>query len=748
MVPCEQFGTPVKLVGVLLIVLVVSSMEHIKDFFSTSGKSSMYRGTSHAFNAADVSSSSRARAVERGNLATTSINGNKEGKYKKAKWTAKEKTDNGKGGSEIHIQDDLFLPPIVHVTVSFMSQYSEPVIFVRVQGPGDAEHATSWFAPDTWEQLGKAPAAGDVRWLGATAATQKSEGAPPLTTVHFRIGFRPVAPEEDHMLHIRLEYKSRAESLFSAQGYSLTNTTTMAFVGKTLEGSPVTIVPKMWAGYAAPPPGPLPMCLNSAGAVGNDGIWQVGYSEKSEGGEGGNVKKLQEADADPAVKATCNSKNRPHTSNDMWGRRGCRMQRYDPRCLYDAGGLILAGDSVTRYMYYQLACELRALGASEYNISRAVTYSHFDGPVPNYLNLQIESVCHHMRDSLGKLRKSLPDLVNYMEGSGDGATQHGWQTLSINAGGLWQCTFGEDVLWKMYLHKVLDAALDAGFRRVLWISTTQVHPILYSVPKRKVWPLTKTRIDEVNAYALSVGRARGLEMIDFHLPSSLRETDPMEQQDMRHFGQNTMHELSQILLRATCSPPQDPDVVASEKAWKDRGEWHDRVDEGYFKKGSHQEDFDDATRNRPCYHHYFKRKVRAYMKPCASKQFPDFRGWQCPSLGDTEKGNKHDAGIVVGRGECLGDPVHLDTCDKIIDHGQALGRNGNDVGFIEPKNSNAFNSGDFNHADNHFKVAAGYCKCQPIPLPEWQKGYFSQKTGPFAEIDIENIIASNNKPVV
>ena len=725
--------------GMLLVGLIVLYMEIAgKTFLSKTATSYMYRDASHSFKA--TSSGARVRP----GMADRQIpSSNKIGK------PGTVRTEMGGGNS---MDEDSFLSPPVYVTLSFLSEYPEPVLFVRVEGPGDADHAASWFAPDTCEQL-KAPTTGDIRWLGPTKIdSQRSENGMLLTAIHFRVGFRPISPETKHMLHVRLEYKSYASSMLSGWQYRLTNTSGKAFVGKMLEGSPIVVVPKMWAGYAAPPPGPLPLCADPTGAVGKHGVWQVGYSEKNSGTS--KTAHDVDVDADPAVKAKCNSNNQPLTSNDMWGRRGCRMQRYDPRCLYDAGGIYIAGDSVSRYMYYQLACELRALGASEFNVSRAVMFTTIDGPLPNYINLQIENVCHNMKEGLSKLKgMKRNDVIKYMQGNGNGATQHSWQTLSINAGGLWQCTFGEDVLWKMYLHKVLDAALDAGFRRVLWISTTAVHPTLYPAMGRKFWPLTNPRVEEVNAYALSVGRARGLEMLDYSLPTSLRETNPMEKHDMRHFGQNTMHELSQILLRATCSSPQHPDVAQSEKAWLKRGERHGRINEEYFKKGtglqteSRAEIFDEATKKRPCYVFYPQRKIRAYMKSCVSKHTSNatFRGWQCPSMGDNER-KKVVTGIVVGRGECLGDPVTFDTCDKIINHGQKLGKHGRDLGFIEPENSVAFKRGDFNHADNQFKLAAGYCKCQPNPLPEWQQGYLQHKTGPFAEIDIENVIAANSKP--
>lgn len=734
----EQLGARSWALGGLLIILAMFSLEHAKNFLFTSGSSFVYRGTSHTF----LSGRSRIRTATLEESAAAS--NRREGKVE-TKWMRKQVQMKWTGDKN---EDNPFLPPIVYVTLSFLSEYPQPVLSVRVEGPGDDEHAASWFAPDICEQLGgTSPTStdADIRWLGVKTSAETTASERPLTAVHFRVGFRPVAPGKDHMLHVRIEYSSRTESLFSGWQYGLTNTSQNAFVGKTLDGSPVIVVPKKWAGYVASPPGPLPLCPNPTGPVGKHGIWQVGYSDKNNSGRE-NLKNVREADADPAVKTKCNSNNRPHTSNDMWSRRGCRMQRHDPRCLLDSGGIVIAGDSVSRYMYYQLACELRALGASEYNISKAVYFSQIDGPLPNYINLQIESVCHHMRDGLSSFRKKLPDLVKYMKGGvddeGKGSAKHGWQTLVINAGGLWQCTFGEDVLWKMYLHKVLDAALDAGFRRVLWASTTDVHPILYPNAGRKFWPLTKTRVEEVNAYALTLGRARGLEMVDYHLPTSLREMDPLEANDMRHFGQNTMHELSQIMLRATCSSPQDPSVAAAEKKWVDRG----RVNEAYFAKGSHQEDFDNATRSRPCYTHYFHRKVRSYMKPCTSKEFPAFRGWQCASYGDNRKGGGKEGtgGIVVGRGECLGDPVHLDTCDKIIRHGLTVGKN---LGYIEPRDSgDQFSSGEFNFGDNQFKLASSYCKCQPNILPDWQKGYFATKTGPFAEIDLESVLTSNNKP--
>ena len=83
-----------------------------------------------------------------------------------------------------------------------------------------------------------------------------------------------------------------------------------------------------------------------------------------------------------------------------------------------------------------------------------------------------------------------------------------------------------------------------------------------------------------------------------------------------------------------------------------------------------------------------------------------------------------------------------------IDHGNMLGKNGQNLGYIDPAaESKAFRDGTFNRTKNQFMLAAGYCKCQPLPLPEWQKGYLETKTGPFVEIDIGNVLtSSSNKP--
>ena len=77
----------------------------------------------------------------------------------------------------------------------------------------------------------------------------------------------------------------------------------------------------------------------------------------------------------------------------------------------------------------------------------------------------------------------------------------------------------------------------------------------------------------------------------------------------------------------------------------------------------------------------------------------------------------------------MGDPVKLNTCEKVIEHGIKSRKGFKDAGTIPTTKEEA----DTQDATNQFKIAAGHCECEANPLPEWHKGYKAANIGPFGQ---------------
>jgi hypothetical protein len=606
--------------------------------------------------------------------------------------------------SQPHVQR----PFLEELMVSFISLYPNPTLYIKIVGPGDYRHNNTWFAPRSVVQLVSETAALNARWLGPKEATPDSRflpankenearnhppsggGVESLAVVHFLIKFLPIAPNVEHRVHIRVEFKSRDLALHQTDR----NPSYGPLVGVEVEGSPVVVVPKPWPGYQPPSPvaadkesgDVLPECADPTGHVGPDGVWQMWPID------GGDASKMERGgDPDDVVSQKCVKGGKRYNE---WGRRGCQMKRYNAKCLLNMKGVVLLGDSLMRYTYYQLACELRALGVTEYELARALQYSNTKGPLPNYMNDQIQRACHTSHDDL-RIRSKEAKRV-FEDGE---AIDRGWHTLALNPSGVWQASFGLLGSWELYVHKVLDAALDAGFKRIIWMGTTAVHPTHYlwhnspTSKMKKHLSLTNPRIEEVNAYMAKVAKARGIEMVDFYTPTLLREDDPMDKSDMRHYGQNTVHEIVQLLLRGICAP-----TPLTEMETKAEAVWNPEKLLGLIP-------FD---KDSPCDVNYKERDYHSYMHPCDSKAYPGFRGWACVV----------PRNLTVDQAYCLGDPDTLNSCPRVLEHAKQK------VGKLNPKDAH----------EGALLLAGSVCKCADDELIKSDPrvaAYYSAKTGPF-----------------
>jgi len=146
-------------------------------------------------------------------------------------------------------------------------------------------------------------------------------------------------------------------------------------------------------------------------------------------------------------------------------------------------------------------------------------------------------------------------------------------SVVLNAAGLWQCAYGGLGAWRAGLYDVFQAAKDLGFKRIVWVQTTAVHPghyfgdvfacdaasdaagnqtaldDEYLFSKRA---MTEPRVEVLNAIAAEVAAIYGIPVIDSWSPTALRADDPLTPIDMRHYGVDTMANHLRLILQAAC----------------------------------------------------------------------------------------------------------------------------------------------------------------------------------------------------
>ena len=153
------------------------------------------------------------------------------------------------------------------------------------------------------------------------------------------------------------------------------------------------------------------------------------------------------------------------------------------------------------------------------------------------------------------------------------------RVLVLNAG-LWDAAYGELAAVSAAIGPFLRAArveaARAGFGRLVWLTTTDVHPEVYGRLRldRKKQFFTAPRVHALNNMARAAMAAmphRGpapfgtqvrLSILDAWQISQARDDDPLTPTDMRHYGASTTHAIAQELLRTVCGD----DFLAAEES--------------------------------------------------------------------------------------------------------------------------------------------------------------------------------------
>jgi hypothetical protein len=190
-------------------------------------------------------------------------------------------------------------------------------------------------------------------------------------------------------------------------------------------------------------------------------------------------------------------------------------------------------------------------------------YHHHLGVMNSIEYLRLKSPLHSfVKDDSSIVPSSLEVLRDHFARRKKDCTCGG--TLVFNPAALWQCAYGELRAWKEALPGILQMVNASDFDRIFFVTSTAVHPIVYTglARDRQKWSLTNVRVKafndaaalEVARYNEALGQGPGIhiQLIDVWPLSDVREDDPEMPGDMRHYGSTTMQSIVNVILTHVC----------------------------------------------------------------------------------------------------------------------------------------------------------------------------------------------------
>eukprot|EP00300_Choanocystis_sp_HF-7_P004549 c13528_g1_i1.p1 GENE.c13528_g1_i1~~c13528_g1_i1.p1 ORF type:complete len:490 (+),score=66.96 c13528_g1_i1:54-1472(+) len=132
--------------------------------------------------------------------------------------------------------------------------------------------------------------------------------------------------------------------------------------------------------------------------------------------------------------------------------------------------------------------------------------------------------------------------------------------LVINPAGLWQCAYGSLAVWERGIREIATWATESTFANILWLTTSAVHPKNFFTPDSdwyddahmKKWFMTEPRVRRLNQVTMKVLEEHPfslrIQVLDTWQISALREDDPAEVTDMRHYGPATQNQMLRLIL--------------------------------------------------------------------------------------------------------------------------------------------------------------------------------------------------------
>ena len=150
-------------------------------------------------------------------------------------------------------------------------------------------------------------------------------------------------------------------------------------------------------------------------------------------------------------------------------------------------------------------------------------------------------------------------------------------TLVFNLAGLWEAAYGDSEALRLALPHAMQAIRQMEFSSVIMSTTTSVQPSQYlnrpwkryDIQKRMKWAMNQPRVLYHNDLMVRAAREAGFTILDLTTMTESREDDPMEPNDMRHYGATTVCALALAILRASCA--NAPHRPPRQSTWRGHG---------------------------------------------------------------------------------------------------------------------------------------------------------------------------------
>ena len=262
-----------------------------------------------------------------------------------------------------------------------------------------------------------------------------------------------------------------------------------------------------------------------------------------------------------------------------WVPRACRaphplVPREAARRVRAAGGLVVLGDSVSRFAFNFARCALTrppatasgsggdgaGFGGAEAEGGAGVMFKGDSTDAARGVPSSTETLRYVRVRAVGTLAdaKAAKTSGAALDAARTAAqfARPGGATVVANSG-LWDVAFGADDLgsYGKRLKKVLALLRrELGDHRLVWASTSAVHPVHYlggsGAGDHRKRAMTGPRVERANVLGARAAHAVRAPVIDMWQLTQLREDDPLQPSDMRHFGPSTVSEMAQLIVRA------------------------------------------------------------------------------------------------------------------------------------------------------------------------------------------------------
>jgi len=290
------------------------------------------------------------------------------------------------------------------------------------------------------------------------------------------------------------------------------------------------------------------------------------------------------ADSLPRSNKKINHNNNKKNNDDRDDDKGihhpsCSLQQLETiirggnlnveECLADLSPITFAVDSVGRYIYHYLVCAMRYRFVDGGTGRARSEDGHVELNFSPAHGISLPNNPPQVTDIVENYISSNHPHAKRVEGH-NGDISATTKTLIVNPG-LWDVAYGDLDVYRREFGRLLELVRHGIERKssplemAVFLSTTEVHPVLYSAlskdPRKQY--MTKPRVELVNSIqraaiyfpssSSSSSSSGGIKLVDLWNMTRVREDDPLERRDMRHYGASTVREMAIQLLHSICN---------------------------------------------------------------------------------------------------------------------------------------------------------------------------------------------------